>query len=88
MKVHRKQILDLAKYDPIVGTVLQYWHGGDLTWEEAMMICVSELAKQNATLRKNYEKDLLSRPAPALLLPEVEVARCEHGRTECHECGL
>lgn len=88
MKVTRKDIIELSQQEPVVGAVLRYWQSGELTWEEAMMVCVWHLWTQNKTLMENYKKDMMRVTVPVIPLPISNCITCGAKPGEHCDAGL
>ncbi len=55
-------ILEIARVDPVVSHCVELWKHGKVTWEQAMMIAVLEMAQKHKFLEEQlvteYEKEL------------------------------
>jgi len=75
-------IIGLSRSDVVVCAVLHLWKSGAVTWEQAMMVAVTNLSAEVARLRKQTLSALLRTPAFAIIPdpakgvdPEIERLR-------------
>ena len=73
-------IIGLSRSDVVVCAVLHLWKSGAVTWEQAMMVAVTNLSAEVARLRKQTLSALLHTPAFAInpakgVDPEIERLR-------------
>lgn len=73
-RIDRRHVLDLASFDPNVSAMVQCWRQGDISWDQAMMLLVTELSQSNRKLMENATIQIP--PIPNMFL-----------RRNCPKCG-
>jgi len=60
--IDRQQILLLAKIDPAVGACIKLWSSGEITFERALIMAVTDLALQLREYRSEMKKIKMTMP--------------------------
>jgi cytochrome P450 len=67
-----RHIFELSREHPIVHNLIERWHRGDLSWEQALSGMVVYLVEQNKKMQKLIlEGAKFQSPAPVIVSPEM-----------------